>query len=173
MHVAVGSTNPVKVTAVADALESSDPTTVPVAVDSGVSEQPTSVAETVRGARTRAKRALESVADANFGVGLEGGVAEYEGADGLFLIMWASATDGDRVEVGGGPSLRLPEPVVRRLEAGAELGPVMDALLGTEGIAEREGAAGVLTGGRVDRAGALETAVTCAFGPFLTDHYRQ
>jgi non-canonical (house-cleaning) NTP pyrophosphatase len=47
----------------------------------------------------------------------------------------------------------------------------MDDVLGTEGIAEREGAAGVLTDGRIDREAALATAVAGALGPFVTDFY--
>ncbi|WP_049922780.1 inosine/xanthosine triphosphatase [Halopiger djelfimassiliensis] len=171
MHVAVGSTNPVKIEAVERTLERFDPTVTAAAVDSGVPEQPWSVAETADGAETRARRALDAT-DADYGVGLEGGVARFEGVPGLSLIMWAAVTDGNRTERGSGPTLRLPDSVARRLEDGAELGPVMDDLLGTNGIAESEGAAGVLTDGLTDRKRALGEAVACAFGPFRTTHYR-
>ncbi|WP_436347490.1 inosine/xanthosine triphosphatase [Natronorubrum sp. FCH18a] len=167
MDVAVGSTNPVKVDAVERTLERFQPSVTPVAVDSGVPEQPWSVEETVTGAETRARRALEAT-DADYGVGLEGGVARIEGVPGLSLIMWAAVTDGDRLERGGGPTLPLPDDVARRLESGAELGPVMDDRHGTDGIAERNGAAGVLTGGLTNRSRALGEAVACAFGPFAT-----
>ncbi len=40
MHVAVGSTNPVKLEAVEETLERFDPTVTAVAVDSGIPEQP-------------------------------------------------------------------------------------------------------------------------------------
>jgi inosine/xanthosine triphosphatase len=170
MRVAVGSRNPVKVAAVETILEESGATVTPVSVDSGVAEQPTSVAETLAGARNRARRALAS-AGGDVGVGIEGGVARFDDVDGLFLIMWAAATDGDRLECGSGPSLRLPETVADRIDAGEELGPVMDDLLGTDGIAENEGAAGALTGGLTDRQRALEQAVACAVGPFEIDHY--
>nr|WP_231736982.1 DUF84 family protein [Halobacterium sp. CBA1126] len=98
MRVAVGSGNPVKRDAVAAALP--DATVDAVSVPSGVPEQPRGDDETVEGARNRAERALQS-GEYGLGVGLEGGVAEREGD--LFLIMWAAATDGDRVEVGAGP----------------------------------------------------------------------
>ena len=171
MHVAVGSTNPVKAAAVERALARFDPDVTPAAVDSGVAEQPRTVAETVDGARTRARRSLEAVDDATYGIGLEGGVAEYESAPGLFLIMWAGVTDGNRVELGGGPSLRLPEGIAGRIEAGGELGPALDDVLGTDGIAEDEGAAGVFSDGLTDRTRALSSAVVCAFGPFASAHY--
>ncbi|ELY51218.1 DUF84 family protein [Natronococcus jeotgali] len=170
MNVAVGSTNPVKVDAVERALARYEPTVAPIAVDSGVSEQPRSVAETVSGAENRARRALEA-GDAEYGIGLEGGVARLEGAPGLSLIMWGAATDGERIERGGGPTLRLPETIERRLEGGEELGPVMDDVLGREGVAETDGAAGALTNGLTDRSSALAEAVACSVGPLLVPEY--
>ncbi|WP_121742194.1 DUF84 family protein [Natronorubrum halophilum] len=168
MNVAVGSTNPVKVDAVEQTLERFRPSVTAVAVDSGVPEQPWSIEETATGAENRARRAL-AASDGEYGVGLEGGVARLDGVPGVSLIMWAAATDGDRMERGGGPTLRLPDDVARRLENGAELGPVMDDRLGTDGIAEADGAAGVLTAGLTDRTKALGEAVACAFGPFVAD----
>jgi non-canonical (house-cleaning) NTP pyrophosphatase len=69
-----------------------DATVEPVAVDSGVSEQPSGIEETVTGVETRARRA-HATTDAEFGVGIEGGVAEFDGTPGLFLVMWAAVTD--------------------------------------------------------------------------------
>ncbi|MFC3478422.1 DUF84 family protein [Halobacterium litoreum] len=183
MRVAVGSGNPVKRDAVAAALP--DATVDAVPVESGVSEQPWGDDETVEGARNRARRALGDEYD--LAVGLEGGVcaverretagnasgetASSERGDSLFLVMWAAATDGERTEVAAGPRLRLPESVAKRLRDGEELGPVMDDVLDTSGVAENEGAAGVLTAGMTDRTEALRTAVAGALGPFLTDYY--
>jgi len=171
MRVAVGSTNPVKRGATEDAFAAMAGVTVDaVAVDSGVPEQPTGHTETIEGARTRARNAL--AADGHdLGVGIEGGVAEYEGAEGLYLVMWAAVTDGDRLELGAGPSIRLPDDVARRVRAGGELGPVMDDAFDLDNVKEKEGAAGVLTGNIVDRRGALADAVAGALGPFVTDHY--
>ncbi|WP_415380885.1 inosine/xanthosine triphosphatase [Halosimplex sp. TS25] len=171
-RVAVGSTNPVKIRAterVAEALFDAD--VAGVAVNSGVAEQPTGQAETVTGAENRAARALEADHQATYGVGIEGGVAEFEERPGLYLIMWAAVSDGDRLERGGGPSLRLPDDIAERVRDGEELGPVLDDALETEGISEREGAAGVLTGGAIDRESALAHAVAGAFGPIAADFY--
>ncbi len=169
MEVAVGSENPVKAAAVSRALEPHEPAVRAVGVDSGVAEQPRSVADTVAGAENRARRA-HAAAAVDYGVGLEGGVARIDGVSGLSLIMWAAVTDGESIGRGGGPTVPLPDPVATRLSAGAELGPVMDALVGADGLARREGAIGVLTDGAIDRTRALETAVVVAFGPFLASH---
>ncbi len=170
MDVAVGSTNPVKRAATRTALDEAglDATVTAVGVDSGVSEQPRGVAETARGARNRARAALDGV---DLGVGIEGGVDDDGPVEGLALIMYAAVTDGDGVELAAGPRLRLPEGVAGRVRGGAELGPVMDDVVGLEGVKRREGAAGVLTGGATDRETALATAVAGALGPFLTEHY--
>jgi inosine/xanthosine triphosphatase len=171
MRVAVGSTNPVKRRATEAALGAMAGTTVEsVDVDSGVGEQPTGHEETIEGARTRARRA-RSAGTYDLGVGIEGGVAEYDGSDGLYLVMWAAVTDGDRLEVAGGPSLRLPDAVAARVRAGEELGPVMDDAFDLENVKENEGAVGVLTGRAVDRREALADAVAGALGPFVTDAY--
>ncbi|WP_049909398.1 DUF84 family protein [Halorubrum saccharovorum] len=184
MRVGVGSGNPVKRRAVERVLESSrgadladecseNPTTVTVEsvpVSSGVSEQPTGHAETVAGAENRADAVLEAGAY-DLGIGIEGGVAGFDGADGFFLVMWAVVSDGSRTSRGAGPSLELPTDIATRIASGEELGPVMDDVLDAEGVARRGGAAGALTSGRVDRADALATAVAGALGPFVSDLY--
>lgn len=170
MRVGVGSRNPVKVAATEAALgDRFDATVESVAVESGVAEQPFGERETVAGAENRARRAFEAGYD--LGVGLEGGVAEVPGTEGLYLVMWAAVTDGDRVGRGGGVRLRLPDAVAERVRAGEELGPVMDDVLGESNVARNQGAAGALTDGIVDREEALAGAVAGALGPFVTDHY--
>lgn len=170
-HVAVGSTNPVKEAAVRNSLSALEATTSTHGVDSGVGEQPRSVAATVAGAEIRAEGALAAAAaegiDADYGAGLEGGVARLDGAPGLHLIMWAAMADGERIGRASGPSLRLPDPVADRLEAGEELGPVINDRLNRNDVAESEGAVGVLTGGLLTREEALAAAVSSAFAPFV------
>lgn len=177
MRIGVGSGNPVKRRAVESIVDQDDgsvgrATVEAVSVDSGVSEQPSGHAETIRGAENRARNVLAADARFDLGVGIEGGVAEFDGSEGLYLVMWAAVTDGDRTGRGAGPAIRLPDGIADRVRAGEELGPVMDDELGEEGVARKQGAAGVLTGGHVDRTAALETAVAGAIGPFLTDEYR-
>jgi len=176
MRVGVGSGNPVKRRAFEAVLNAGEDafgegaTVEAVPVDSGVSEQPRGHGETVAGAETRARNVL-AAGDYDLGAGIEGGVADIDAAPGLFLVMWAAVTDGDRLERGSGPALRLPETVAGRVRDGAELGPVMDDALGESGVARGRGAAGALTGGRIDRTEALSAAVAGALGPFATELY--
>ncbi len=176
MDIGVGSGNPVKRHAVERAIRTEESgvianaTVESVAVDSGVSEQPIGHRETVHGAENRASAVLDA-GGYDLGVGIEGGVARIDGVEGRFLIMWAAVDDGTQVGRGAGPSLRLPDRIAARIDAGEELGPVMDDVLNTTGVAKRGGAAGALTDGRVDRTDALAIAVAGALGPFVSTLY--
>ena len=169
--MAVGSTNPVKVRATRQAFERAGRAVdvTATAVDSGVPEQPWGRAETVRGAENRARRARRA-REVDLGVGLEGGVAEH--GTQLRLVMWAAVTDGARTAVGGGPSLRLPEAIATAVRDGVELGPLIDERERRAGVARAEGAAGLLSGGAMDRCSALQHAVAGALGPFVTEQYQ-
>jgi inosine/xanthosine triphosphatase len=197
-HIGVGSGNPVKRRATTRALAwlAADADTEPesavdgvdgepaddlgtdgqapvvesVPVPSGVSDQPTGHAETATGAVNRAAAVLEA-GPYDLGVGLEGGVATYDGIDGRYLVMWAAVDDGDHVGRAAGPSIELPADVVARLDDGSELGDVMDDVLDTTGVARRGGAAAALTAGAVDRADALAVAVAGALGRFVSPLY--
>ncbi|MCH7834500.1 MAG: DUF84 family protein [Proteobacteria bacterium] len=79
MDVVVASRNPVKQSAVRQAFSSQFPSVdlelIPVDVESGVNAQPDGDEETRRGARSRVDAARRARPDADFWVGLEGGVA--------------------------------------------------------------------------------------------------
>ena len=78
MHIVVASRNPVKVDATRRAFNELFPEVSlevgSVEVESGVSDQPVSDEETRRGARTRAMNASQAEPDADFWVGMEGGI---------------------------------------------------------------------------------------------------
>ena len=173
-RVVVGSTNPVKIAAVRAVLERvGAPARVDgIAVASGVRDQPTSDDETIRGATQRA-RAVLAQTDADFGVGLEGGVVDERGVDGADSVMrtcaWAAvvARDG-RVGTGGSLAMTLPARVAALVRAGVELGHAMDRVTGGHDTKRGAGAVGILTSGLVDRQRAYEALVTYALAPFLT-----
>ena len=79
MKIAVGSPNPVKVAAARSVIERVWPgaTIASVTVPSGVRVMPLSDAECLEGARNRAL-AAQQVAQADLGIGIEGGVHEAE-----------------------------------------------------------------------------------------------
>jgi inosine/xanthosine triphosphatase len=166
-RVAVGSRNPVKGAAVRAVLACVAPSAVieAVAAASGVPDQPFGDAETIAGARTRARAAREAT-DADLGVGLEGGVVD--GPEGMRTCAWCVVVDRDgREGVGGSLAMPLPEAVARMIRDGMELGHAMDALVAADGTKYGAGAVGILTAGQIDRQGAYEVLVTYALAPFL------
>ena len=143
MRVSVGSLNPAKISAVQSVFEKVWPgvEVVSAAVPSGISEMPVGDEITLSGARNRAKAAREQL-DADFGVGLEGGV--HLDSAGLLLMGWVVIVDRNgREGVGGAARLPLPEDIAKEVLAGRELGPLMDDILGEENIKQKGGAVGL------------------------------
>jgi inosine/xanthosine triphosphatase len=170
-HIAVGSTNPVKIAAVRMVATRAFPEVevIGLGVDSGVSEQPWGDEETRRGALNRAQAVLLA-AGCDLGVGLEGGVLDTE--MGLMTCAWCVIVDrGGRTGVGGGVHLRLPPSVARELQAGGELGPAMDQLAGQHNTKQAQGAVGILTGGLSSRRSAYGQLVAMALAPFVKTEY--
>lgn len=169
-RIAVGSKNPVKIGAAQAVLARIAPeaTVEGVAVPSGVRDQPWGDEETIRGALARA-HAARSALDADWGIGIEGGVID-EGGTRVRTCAWAAIVGRDgREGVGGSLSLELPPRVGALVRGGMELGHAMDAVTGQHNVKQGVGAVGVLTAGLVTRQGAYETLVAYAAVPFLTD----
>lgn len=167
MKIAVGSLNPTKVEAVRHIVGQAfdDVEVVGINVASGVSEQPIGEEETRTGALNRARAALEA-AQADMGLGLEGGVIF--SSQGAFTMGWVAIVDkAGRVGLSQSPWLQLPPAVADAIRAGQELGPVMDMLTGQQNTKQHGGAVGILTKGLFDRQAAWELSVACALAPFL------
>jgi inosine/xanthosine triphosphatase len=167
-RIAVGSTNPVKLAAARAVLTRLVPsvTIEGVAVASGVPDQPFGDAETIRGAVERARAARDRL-DADFGVGLEGGVVEMD--DGTMrTCAWAAVVSRSGAKgVGGSLAMPLPHSVAELIRGGMELGHAMDKLTGETNTKHKGGAVAILTDGLVDRQAAYEVLVAYACAPFL------
>lgn len=166
-HIAVGSTNPVKLAAVRAVLArlSGTVTVDGVTVSSGVPDQPMGDAQTIEGATNRA-RAARDARQADLGVGIEGGVVD--GPDGMRTCAWAVIVTADgAVHVGGSLSMPLPDAVAALVRDGVELGHAIDRLVGTENIKHGAGAVGILTEGLVTRQQAYEVILAYALAPVL------
>lgn len=87
-----------------------------VHVPSGVSDMPEGLAETMQGAKNRAKSALVATKGTGLGVGLESGVLEL---DGLTMDFCACAVfDGVRYYVGFSSGFPLPPAVAQNMAKG-------------------------------------------------------
>jgi inosine/xanthosine triphosphatase len=166
MLICVGSTNPIKIAAAEGVLASLYPgaTFASREVSSGVRAQPWGEAETRTGAINRA-RAAQHAADADLGVGFEGGVVENE--IGLFVCAWVAVADrAGKVGVGGSTNMQLPEAVAVLVRQGLELGEAMDQLFKTQDLSHREGAVGTFTNGLVTRQESFMVLLRLALAPF-------
>lgn len=167
--VAVGSLNPVKLDAVRIAFERTWPNeewhVTGVAVASGVSDQPMTAHESITGATARAHAARISIG-ADFGVGLEGGLQEYNG--NWFDIGWAVVEGSDDAQ-GIAPSVGIciPEALMEKVRAGKEVGTACDEYFALKNSKQNSGSHGVLTNGTVTRTDAYVDAVACALSAFI------
>ncbi|MCX2728338.1 inosine/xanthosine triphosphatase [Thermomicrobium sp. 4228-Ro] len=160
--LALGSHQPAKRAAVERVAPSfwSNWRIVTLSVPSGVREQPLSDDETVLGALERARNARSAV-EADFGIGLESGVAP--GPLGrLYVVSWAVVVDrAGRIGVGGSERFPLPQPIAERLRAGSDLASALASVLGTEPPAGG-GTVAVWSAGRRQRVDLLAGALLLA-----------
>jgi len=164
VKVHVGSRNPVKAAAV-ERVFSRAFGAVEVelfAVDPGVPPEPFGE-EIAQGAVRRARRAL---GEADFGVGIEAGLAWNEAIKTYFDVQFCAIVDREgRLTVGHGPGFVYPPKVVAEVKRGRAVGEVMGKLTGIPDIGRREGAVGYLSKGLLTRQELTEQAVLAALIP--------
>lgn len=176
-YIFVGSDNPVKIGAVAQAISHIWPgvKVMGLAVASSIGEQPMTDQETRIGSVNRAKAVLKTglaqMGDSQtprswqaLGIGLEGGVfkvAKHE----LWSTVWVSVVDekGELFEANGA-RFRLPDAIAEPILNGEEMGPVVSQLMGGADIKRTNGAIGVVTNNFVDRTEEYGAIVKMAIG---------
>ena len=172
MRVIIASRNPVKIQCVRQAFEKAFPhqewACEGIAVASGVSDQPMTDAETLQGARNRVDNA-QQMAEADYYVGVEGGIAENEtGMEAFAWVVVKSATQSGEARTA---SFNLPPAIVELIHQGIELGHADDMVFKRENSKQKNGAVGILTHDLIDRASYYEPAVVLALIPFLNPEY--
>ncbi|MCH9649090.1 MAG: inosine/xanthosine triphosphatase [Deltaproteobacteria bacterium] len=169
MKIVLASTNPVKARAALNGFRNLFPDQdfdlVQAPADSGVADQPFSDVETYRGARNRACNVAKAFPEADFWVGIEGGVEEV-GLD-LAAFAWIVVQNRERSGRARTSTFFLPPAVSHLVRGGKELGEADDEIFGQTNSKQKAGAVGLLTAGVLDRATLYEPAVTLALIPFL------
>lgn len=170
MKIIVASKNPVKINAVREAFAASFATTplnlLGVQAASGVSDQPVGDTATRLGARNRVTNARSQHPDADFWVGLEGGIETIDGDLQAFAWMAVCNVEG-RIGMARSASLPLPPAVKILVDAGMELGHANDRVFATLNSKQGGGAFGLLTDGRYTREGIYAQTVSLALVPLL------
>jgi len=175
MKIIVASKNPVKVSACRQAFQKQFPgedlDIAAIEAESGVDDQPFSDEDTRHGAINRAHNASEIAPDADFWVGIEGGVDTFNTQLMTFAWMAVLGKDG-RTGTARTVTLPLPPAVKKLVEDGLELGDANDIVFSTVNSKHEGGAFGLLTGGMYTREGVYTETLVIALVPFVNALYR-
>lgn len=167
LTVVVASRNPVKINAVLDSFQRMFPhyhfTAAPLDVSSGVADQPMSDEETLNGAYNRVENAFAAKPEADFWIGIEGGIAKIENS--LAAFAWVVVKGKDLTGKARSGLFFLPPAVQELIDQGMELGTADDIVFGHSNSKQKGGAVGLLTDGVVDRKELYEQAVILALIP--------
>src|SRR3989338_2905144 len=113
MIIAVGSKNPIKVSAVRETLllypQFRNAKIVARYIPSGVSDQPLTLEEILKGATTRANLASPS---ADYSLGIESGLIKYPGTERYFDITVCALISGADVYYGQSCAFEVPRRVL-------------------------------------------------------------
>lgn len=172
--ISVASNNPVKLKATLDGFkrmfprESFEVRTVDV--QSAVAEQPMTDEETFEGAEARALRAMELTPEADYWVGIEGGVMD-RGTQ-MSGFAWVVILSAEKRGIGRTGEFFLPDSVAELVRQGVELGEADDRVFSRNNSKQSNGAVGLLTGDAIDRLNLYIPAVIFALIPFKNpEHY--
>ncbi len=170
-HVVIGSKNPVKINCVKNVFGRVFPEKEfafeGIDLASGVSDQPMTDAETLKGAINRANGSHILKPDAIFCLGIEGGIAEIDGA--LHAFAWVVIQSEKRTGKARTATFPLPSAIRKLLDEGYELGHANDKLFKENNSKQKGGAVGTLTLGMLDRTEYYEQAVLLALVPFINE----
>jgi inosine/xanthosine triphosphatase len=168
-RIVIASTNPVKLNAAKNAFLKLLPDTkfewLTMEVPSGVSNQPVSDAETRLGACNRVTAVRDNYPDADFWVGIEGGV-DFDEKGEMMAFAWVVIDNGQYLGKARSGSFYLPPGITELVRDGRELGEADDIVFGQQNSKQKNGAIGLLTNNLIDRSGLYEHAVILAFVPF-------
>jgi len=166
--IVVASNNPVKVQAVRLGFGTMFPKQSfelhSLPVPSGVRDQPLSSHETLQGAYNRACAASKAYPQADYWVGIEGGI-EAEGEE-MAAFAWVVIYTAQLTGKGRTGAFFLPPAVVNLIRQGYELGEADDMVFNKNNSKQVNGAIGILTGDVIDRTRLYEHAVILALVPF-------
>lgn len=173
LTLAIGSKNQAKNLAVRTAFEKAFPAaeieTQGFDIESGIADQPTTDEESIKGALNRAHGALAKLATAQYGVGLEGNTVTIAGT--MYLHGWVAIVKNGSETPGIGHSsgLELPVYLKEGIDAGKELGPLLQEMLQDDDnvIRHTQGTNGVLSGGLYTREQEFIDATTVALARFV------
>lgn len=170
--VIVGSKNPVKISCTDSGFHHSFNSAFLIQglnVSSEVEDQPFGEEQTYLGAFNRAKNSKLVFPEADFWVGIEGGVDEKDGE--MFAFAWVVIQNRDgKIGKAKTSTFFLPNIISDLIKGGMELGAADDQVFNKENSKQGNGAVGILTNGAVNRKEYYSQAVVLALIPFLNEN---
>lgn len=168
LKVIIASKNPVKIEATKASFHRKFPDQSfefeGVSVPSNVSDQPMTHKETQEGAQNRANNAKIKYPEADFWVGIEGGIHDDE--FGMQVFAWGVVLSNSVSNRAQTAIFYLPEAIAKLVRSGIELGEADDIYFGRTNSKQKDGAIGILTNGEIDRKAYYEHAMIMALIPF-------
>ena len=169
--IVVASANPVKVNAALGGFQQMFPeltfSTKSINVASEVADQPMSDEEALLGAHNRVNNAFTEQPEADFWIGIEGGVHKLNGI--LTAFAWVVVRSRNLSGKARSGTFFLPQKVAELVEQGIELGTADDMVFGSKNSKQAGGAVGLLTGNVVNRQQLYEQAVVLSLIPFKNE----
>jgi inosine/xanthosine triphosphatase len=135
-----------------------------ISVPSEVSDQPMSRQETLQGAINRSKNALLAMPQAQYSVGIEGGIEENDGR--LEAFAWVIIQKGEQIGRAQTGIFYLPDEVAQLIHEGKELGEADDIVFARNNSKQATGSIGILTDDAYTRTVYYANAVIMALIPF-------
>jgi inosine/xanthosine triphosphatase len=167
----IASTNPVKVQAAANGFRRLFPdaalNVITIAVPAEVADQPLSDEETLRGALNRSRHAQRAHPQADYWIGIEGGIQSI-GSE-MTAFAWIVVRSMEMIGKARTGTFFLPPAVAGLVRQGKELGEADDIVFGRSNSKQENGAVGLLTGNVIDRVQLYEHAMILALIPFKNE----
>lgn len=167
----IASTNPVKIQAAVNGFQrlfpGSELNVVAANVPSEVAHQPLSDEETLRGALNRSANAQAMHPNADYWIGIEGGIQPI--GQEMTAFAWIVVRTRKMIGKGRTGTFLLPPAVAELIRQGKELGEADDIVFGRTSSKQENGAVGLLTDNVIDRAQLYEHAIILALIPFKNE----
>ncbi len=170
LKIVVASKNPVKINAAKvgfEAMFNEEVEAIGVSIPSGVSDQPLTDEETRQGSEFRANGAKTKVPNADYWVGIEGGVDKLNGV--IHTFGWITILSKNKTGQARSATIPLPNAVEAGLQNGEELGDINDRLFHKDNSKQNMGTSGILTNGVMDRLELYRHAMVLALIPFVNE----
>lgn len=181
IRFAIGTTNVPKTSAIESVLSScpffsrSECEITHHKVPSGIADMPLSLAELREGAMNRARNIRLSGVEADYYIGMEGGVyQDFVGPEAWLMgIVYIESASGEGY-FGYSPHMKVPIRIFERLYDGSntDLETIMHEVSGLESVGDKNGSFGAWSNDMLTRTDQFALATRCAIVPFFNHFYK-